>query len=240
MKMINKYIIAFATALTVMAATTSCSSDEPISDSEKTYGTLSTKSLSIDVSEIADAMSRNTGDVLMTVEILQGNDTITKYAYENLPEVVRLPVGDYTIEVHSRNTLESAAFNAPYYKGIQNFTIRENLITEVDPVICRLINTKVSIVIDDYLEQQTEGDWDVRIVADENGKSLDFRGHKLDESENAPSAGYFLVTQGNTLTATFTGTVSGNKIVMTKTVTVENPGKEHHIFTFSIKTADGR
>lgn len=238
MKMMNKYIIALAVATGLTAA--SCNSDEPTQTDYEPYGTLSTKSLSIDVSEIADGMSRNTGEVLMTVEILQGNDTITKYAYENLPEVMRLPVGDYTIEVHSRNTLESAAFDAPYYKGIQNFTIRENLITEVDPVICRLINTKVSIVIDDYLEQQTEGDWDVRVVADENGKSLDFRGHKLDESENAPSAGYFLVTQGNTLTATFTGTVSDNKIVMTKTVTVENPGKEHHIFTFSIKTADGR
>lgn len=237
----NKYIIAFATALTVMAATTSCCCDEPQSGGEEKYGTLSTGSLVIDVIESADGFARS-GDerslTPMTVYIIQGTDTITRYAYENLPDVVRLLVGEYTIEVHSRNALQKAAFDSPYYKGTQSFKINENTITEVDPVICHLINTKVSVVIDDYLEQKTEGDWDVRIVADENGSSLDFRGHKQDSSDENHSAGYFLVTKGSTLSATFTGKISGKEIEMHETATVNDPGKEHHIFKFSVKTAD--
>lgn len=241
MEMIKKYITAFATALTVMAATTSCCCDEPQTDSVEKYGTLSTGSLVVDVAESTDGIARSGDEKIltpMTVYIIQGTDTITRYAYENLPDVVRLLVGEYTVEVHSRSGLQNAAFNSPYYKGTQSFKISENTITEVDPVICHLINTKVSIVIDDYLEQKTEGDWDVRIVADENGSSLDFRGHKQDSSDENHSAGYFLVTKGSTLSATFTGMISGKKIEMYETATVNNPGKEHHIFRFSVKTAD--
>lgn len=240
MEMIKKYIIAFATALTVMVATTACSSDEPQTGGGEKYGTLSTSSLLVDI-ETLEGISRNadeSDEINWTIEIMQGSELITQYAYENMPEVVRLQVGDYTINVHSPNKLENAAFNSPYYLGTQSFTIKENVITEVEPVVCHLINTKVSIIIDDYLEQRTEGDWDVRIVANENGSSLDFRGHKQDPSEDSHSAGYFLVTKGSTLSATFTGNVSGRKIEMNETATVNNPGKEHHIFKFSVKTAD--
>ena len=162
-----------------------------------------------------------------------------KYKYNELPEVVTLPVGSYVVKAsYGGDTNEPfakpskpAGFSAPYYLGVsQTFQIENNkIIDDLDPVVCKLANVKVTINFDTSLLEQSE-EPKVSVTVGNSDGLLFYPSTK--------ESGYFAYVEGSsTLAATFTGTVEGEYTVETKTYTDIKPGT-HYSITFKLHTID--
>jgi hypothetical protein len=225
-KLLNILMLA---AMTMSFALTSC--DDPnYPGSGNDTGTLNTKGLQVNVIKAEDSIETRAGvDVsTFTVRIIDKNSGEVKnsYIYSEMPEVLTLPVGDYTLEVYNHQ-VEEAAWDSPYYYATKDFTITKNEITELGSVTCKLNNVKVSIRYTDELKALLGSDVKVHVdVANKN--SLDF-------VYNETRSGYFKYYADNkTLVATFSGTVDGFKVDAYKVLSDVAPG-QHRIITFSLK-----
>lgn len=160
-----------------------------------------------------------------------GNDTPeATYKYSEMPEVITLPAGSYVVRA-SYGDNPSAAWESPYYMGESSMVIVADEITdEVDPVVCKFSNVRVSIEFDAKLRQAMGSDAKVTVKVGESG-SLDFTVADEDRS------GYFAyVENSHTLAATFSGTVEGYPSSETKTYDNVAPGT-HYRITFRLHDA---
>lgn len=73
---------------------------------------------------------------------------IEQFVYDEMPEIVSLPVGQYTIEVASAAEATSG-FDVPFYKGDTNIVVEENKITEGISVSCKLANVMVKVTYEE-------------------------------------------------------------------------------------------
>lgn len=169
-------------------------------------GQLNCRSLSVDYinSGRETRAGVNVGD--FTVDFINESNTVVKsFLYSEMPEVVSLPVGEYTIHAEYGDNPD-AEWDAPYYIGESKnkFTIQAGKITDnVDPVECELSNIRVRVNIDDLGLGIVGNDAKVVVRAGDSG-SLTF------DKTTADKSGYFkYVTDSRTLTATFSGTVDG-------------------------------
>lgn len=237
------YNIMFAVAVAVFALS-SC--DDPNYNGESTdQGTLKTSSLSIDVdaSEVLVTASHAKNskqksvatyagiDVSsFTVRILDAKTSELKnsWTYADMPEVVTLPVGEYTIEVFNSEVKE-AAFDAPYYYDSKNFTITKNKVEELGTMTCHLENVRVSVTYSEALKNVMSDDVKVTVeVAARN--TLDFT---ADETRS----GYFRYYENNTtLVASFSGTVDGVFISEDHKIMTDVAPRKHYIINFDYKS----
>lgn len=212
----------------------SCTKDSPfdIEDTGAT-GTLLGSALKVTMNEITTkATTVDLNDV--TVAIYQeGSETAYRtYKYSQMPEIVTLPVGNYTAKATYGENL-AAAFNNPYLEGETAFTIKKDEITDkVEPIVCKIVNVKVTIRLSESLKAVAESNCRVDVKVGEVG-SLVYTMANI----NADEAGFFRYDAGsNTLAATFTGTVDGANVSETRAVVDVQPGK-HYIITFNLHDA---
>ena len=179
------------------------------------------------ISPIVSMESRAVSASNFIVKILQGNTVVSEYSsYSKMPEIVSLPVGEYTVEAYSPN-LKDAAWNAPYYYGSENFTIQKNQLTEVSTLVCYFSNIKVTIGYSDELSGMLGSD--VKVTVTIGNGTLDF----LASDPNA--AGYFkALDDENALVAVLTGTINGQYATSVQTFTDVKAGEARHI-TYSMK-----
>lgn len=136
------------------------------------------------------------------IRITRAGETVRESLFKEMPEIIDLTPGDYTISVASAAQPEVAAWEAPYYEGSQDFTIVANQIEEVKTIVCKLANVKVSIFYSDKLKAAMGPDCSVNVVVGDRG-SLDF-------APTETRSGFFAYVPGSsTLVATFRGTVDG-------------------------------
>lgn len=220
MNKILKYTI-FALAALIMAA---CGKEDPFPPSSET-GELSTKKMIVKI-ENEENVVRSAIDVsTFLVDIYRDGNIVESYVYADMPEVVTLPVGVYTVKVRS-GEVQPVAWDAPYFEGEQQFEVKAREITEVSTVVCRLANVRVSIFYDDALREALSDDTKVTVVMGENA-SIDFA---KDETRSA----YFAYVPGsNSMVATFSGTVYNGKYEQLKAYTDVAPGNHYKItYTF--------
>lgn len=198
----------------------SCSQDEPFTPGSEGEGYLNRDAMTVEFKN-AEKLIRsgetraevNIGD--FTVQIRKKaavgeGDIVKQYAYSEMPDIVALPVGEYTVNaVYGEN--EPAAWEAPYYLGDSDFSVEAGKITEnLDPVVCKLSNIRVTINFGQELAEAMGPDAKVTVRVGQSG-SLDFK------KENEGMSGYFAYTPGSqSITATFSGTVNGQFISETK------------------------
>lgn len=167
-------------------------------------GHLSLASLGLDVNTAEDLVSRADGvDVSgFTVAILNAaGDTQGQWIYSELPEIITLPVGDYTVKAYSHQ-VQKAEWDAPYYEGQTDFKIENNKIVEAQTVVCRFASVKVTVTFADDLLEHMGPDCKVTVVCNDQGE--------LQYSASETRSGYFeALPQSNTLVATFEGTIDG-------------------------------
>lgn len=158
------------------------------------------------------------------------NTNVGSWVYSSLPEIVTLPVGSYKVEVYN-SELKNADWESPYFYGSQDFIIKENDVTTVDPIVCKLSNLKVTIKYSDELKSAVGQGEDVKVnVAVGENNSLDF-------TYGETRSGYFRCdADSKTLVATFSGTVEGFYISEYKIFSDVAAG-QHRIITFSLKSA---
>ena len=153
-----------------------------------------------------------------------------EYKYADMPEVLTLPVGDYVVSAHHGDN-NVAAWEEPYYFGESTFHIEENKITdEVDPIVAKLSNIRVTIVYGPSLVNAMGADSKVSVNVGESGTMSFAAGEER-------SAYFKYVDKSQTLTATFSGTVDGQRVVETKAYDNVAPGN-HYRITFRLHTID--
>lgn len=220
----------------------SCSVEAPFqSQKEEGTGFFSKASLSLDVKSdenIKIQNSRAENDLVNNFEInfqnSENNQVYGPYLYGEMPEVISLPEGTYTVSAVYGKDLD-AEWNNPHFKGnSQEFSIvREKINTALDPIICSLQNVMVSVVFDDELVSHMSDEPEVTVYVNKDQPLVFTKSHS-----EALTPGYFKHSSVCTLTAVFKGTVDGIKLEETKTL--NNIEKGHHYrLTFARHSFNG-
>lgn len=210
---------------------TACSHEDPfIPNSTTEEGQVSLKKMLIDINA-DEQIVRSTANVNnFLVSIKKGNVIVNEYVYSEMPEVITLLVGDYTVDVIS-HIQKDAAWEEPYFVGSQNFTVMANKITELSTVVCKLSNVRVTVKFDSKLMAVMGDDCKVNVKVGQSGV--------LDFVKTETRSGYFKYDAGSTtLVATLTGTIDGNYEENFKSYVDVAPGK-HYIITYTLKSPGG-
>lgn len=218
-------------AILAVVVVTACSKEEPFPTGEyEKYGQVSMKKMLLEIAN-EETVVRSSLDVgTFIVTITRSGVVVNTYQYKDMPEILTLPVGNYVVDVKSHN-VEPAAWDKPYFEGAETFTIEENVIAEIETVVCKLANVRVTVNYDVNLKALMEADCKVNVVVGQNGV--------LDFGKDETRSGYFKYEQGsNTMVATFSGTVDGNYEENFRTYVDVAPGN-HYIITYTLHSPTG-
>lgn len=210
---------------------TACSNREtpfiPDEEIDVPTGQLSTAELLLSVTIDDDVRTRAVETDNFIVEIRKGEVLKYSYTYSALPEVITLSEGtDYTVLVKSHEKAEEAAWEAPFYTGVQSFAIEANKVTQVEKVVCKRDNVRVTVNYTSELKGLMSDDSNVIVDAGE-GRSVNLSFGK-DETRD----GYFAHNDSwNTLAARFVGTINGQEVDLAKLYDNVRPG-DHFIITY--------
>lgn len=226
-------------ALGLWGATTSCSDNWTDNLANDVAGTLNIGTLQASVDageegkEDTGALKKTSSRAVISlsdyiVEVIAADgQTVKSWTYSKLPPVETFTPGTYTVRVKS-HTLADAEWDKPYYVGEQQFQIQANKVTDVDPIVCRRGNVRVSVFYTNDLLNASNNGTDLKItITSTPGTSLEF-------SPAETRSGYFAVSDDlKTLKVHFTGTVNGMTEDFTKTLTDLKPG-QHRKITFGL------
>ncbi len=217
--------------LTVAAMIGFCACDNGLDPQPQAQGQLKLSSMAVEVDEAENVISRagvNTDNFIVVIKNTAG-EIRGKYSFAEMPEIISLPVGDYTIDVNSHE-LQKAEWDKPYYSGRKEFKITDGNITEIGTVTCKFASLKVSVAYTADLKEAMGADCRVTVVANDEGR--------LEYLPDENRIGCFAVIEGsNTLVASFTGTVKGSEIHTNKIFNTVAPG-QHYKITFGIKNGN--
>ncbi len=228
----NKYI-KISLSLAIVAMLGACAKDEPFTGKDyQGEGKVLKSALTLEINN-ADGVQRfyaRTRAVApsvddFTVDFTREGETspYVSYTYKNMPEIVTLPAGAFTAVAHYGENA-AQAWEEPYFYGETKFIVVADKITDdVEPIVAKLNNIRVTIKFDSSLRNVMGSDAKVTVKVGESG-SLDFTASDEERS------GYFAyVENSNSLTATFTGLVEGFNVVETKGYDNVAPGSHYNI-----------
>ncbi|MDE6785997.1 MAG: DUF4493 domain-containing protein, partial [Muribaculaceae bacterium] len=224
-------------SLATIALLTGCANESPFVDVKTAgqTGSLMTRCLApkltntdgVEVGTRADVPSTDDFKVVITrnggsASTYSSTPGSVEYKYSEMPEVLTLPVGDYKVYAHHGEN-KPAAWDEPYYYGESTFGIDANKITDdVDPIVAKLANIRVTIVFHPSLISAMSADSKVEVKVGNQGV-LTFT------PTESRSAYFKYVKNSSTLAATFTGIVDGADVVETKTEDNVAPGNHYRI-----------
>lgn len=221
-------------AAAAFAGLTSCSDTWTNDLAEEEKGTLNTESILASVNtyeaEKEDAQgakapeSRAVTDLSpFIVEVVKSDGSkVASWTYATMPPAPTFAVGTYTVRVKSHNP-QPVEWEKPYYAGEQQFQIKANDVTDVDPIVCTLANVRVSISVTEALKNASADDVNITISG-EPGVDLEY-------GLNETRSGYFAYTEGlSTMKVHFEGTVSGAREDFTHVLKDIKPGQHRKVF----------
>lgn len=224
-------------AAAAFAGLTSCSDTWTNDLAEEEKGTLNTESILASVNtyeaEKEDAQgakapeSRAVTDLSpFIVEVVKSDGSkVASWTYATMPPAPTFAVGTYTVRVKSHNP-QPVEWEKPYYAGEQQFQIKANDVTDVDPIVCTLANVRVSISVTEALKNASADDVKITISG-EPGVDLEY-------GLNETRSGYFAYTEGlSTMKVHFEGTVSGAREDFTHVLKEVKPG-QHRVVNFAL------
>lgn len=228
----KSYILPIFAAAILAAG---CSKEDPFGgNGDRGEGQFLKSALSMDID--ADGISvrttraaeANVDDFTVLFQSVELAQPI-KYRYGDMPEIVTLPAGSYTVTAtYGEN--RDAAWDSPHFLGTSDqFTVNPMEITSyVEPIVCKLENIMVSIDFDDLLREHMSKDSYVEVKVGQSSSLL----FGLTEAD-AKKAGYFMHSDEKTLVAVFHGSVDGSSIVETKSMRDIEKGN-HYKITFKL------
>lgn len=225
-------------AAAAFAGFTSCSDTWTNDLAEEEKGTLNTESILASVNtyeaEKEDAQgakapeSRAVTDLSpFIVEVVKSDGSkVASWTYATMPPAPTFAVGTYTVRVKSHNP-QPVEWEKPYYAGEQQFQIKANDVTDVEPIVCTLANVRVSIEVTEALKKASAGDVKITFTG-EPGVDLEF-------APDETRSGYFAYTEGlSTMKVHFEGTVSGAREDFTHVLKDIQPG-QHRLVKFALR-----
>lgn len=204
----NIYTIIISAAA-VMTGLASCEKESAFVLNEG-EGMLDCESMTVEYinggRQVRSAEDNVTVDKFMIKFVNSSNDTISKYGYTELPTVVSLPVGEYTIHAEYGNDV-IANWDSPFFHGkSEKITIESQKIKKhAQTISCKLSNIRVAVNFDNLTDVVNPKVTVVAGEADDSG-SLDY----TPTTQTNGQIGYFKVGNSSTLSATFSGTVTNS------------------------------
>lgn len=223
-----------------VALLTGCAKEAPFSaKSVEETGTLNMTSLTLTLTNAGGTETGTRADVPSTddfkvVITRQGSSAYSSYSsnagsveykYSEMPEVLTLPVGKYKVYAHHGDN-KPCAWEEPYYYGESSFDIGANKITDdVDPIIAKLSNIRVSIVFHPSL---------LSAMSDDSKVDVKVGDQTLTFTPTEKRSAYFkYLDNSQTIAATFRGEVDGSQVEETHTDENVAPGN-HYRITFRL------
>lgn len=167
------------------------------------------------------------------INFLRNDGTNVKTVkYGEMPDIIMLPQGTYTISATYGDKSLDAAWNNPVFDGISGeFNVTKDEISTIDPIKCYLSNVKVNIDFSSLLTDAMSDDSYVEVkVANRTGLQYN--------KETGNKSGYFRVENEETLVATFNGKINGADVSETKSLSNITSGCLYQI-TFKLHSTNG-
>lgn len=151
---------------------------ESMEDIVNAKGNLSLSSMKVGVNLDVDVVyldSRAVSEIDLSNYIVTIYDKYSQRAgqwvYSEMPEIVSLAVGTYTVEVKSAAE-PSNGFDIPYYKGTATCEVKENQVTEGLEISCKLANMLFTVEYDESFQDKISEDVVTTITIGENSLQI--------------------------------------------------------------------
>lgn len=229
----NIFLICL-TLMAVLFTFSACHSEKMETGATDVTGQLSLASMKMEVDLKVDTVypqSRAGVDVsnfLLTIKNSQG-EQVEQYTYSEMPEIISLPVGTYTVVASSAEAATNG-FDVPFYTGsTEQFTIKENELTEVSALTCRLANVMISVEYDEELRKLMGEDVVTNVKIGDN--SLDI------PSSETRKAYLIAPASAGSMDITLKGTIDGESVTEVKRVDNVQAG-QYNIIKYVLNSVD--
>lgn len=229
----NIFLICL-TLMAVLFTFSACHSEKMETGATDVTGQLSLASMKMEVDLKVDTVypqSRAGVDVsnfLLTIKNSQG-EQVEQYTYSEMPEIISLPVGTYTVVASSAEAATNG-FDVPFYTGsTEQFTIKENELTEVSALTCRLANVMISVEYDEELRKLMGEDVVTTVKIGENSVDI--------PSSETRKAYLIAPASASSMEITLKGTIDGESVTEVKRVENVQAG-QYNIIKYVLSPVD--
>lgn len=229
----NIFLICL-TLMAVLFTFSACHSEKMETGTTDVTGQLSLASMKMEVDLKVDTVypqSRAGVDVsnfLLTIKNSQG-EQVEQYTYSEMPEIISLPVGTYTVVASSAEAATNG-FDVPFYTGsTEQFTIKENELTEVSALTCRLANVMISVEYDEELR---------KLMGEDVVTTVKIGDHSLDIPSSETRKAYLIApASAGSMDITLKGTIDGESVTEVKRVENVQAG-QYNIIKYVLSPVD--
>lgn len=237
----NIFLICL-TLMAVLFTFSACHSEKMETGATDVTGQLSLASMKLEVDLKVDAVypqSRAGVDVsnfLLTIKNSQG-EQVEQYTYSEMPEIISLPVGTYTVVASSAEAATNG-FDVPFYTGsTEQFTIKENELTEVSALTCRLANVMISVEYDEELRKLMGEDVVTTVTIKEKTKDM-IKEYSLDIPSSETRKAYLIAPASvSPMDITLKGTIDGEFVTEVNRVDEVQAG-QYNIIKYTLSPVD--
>lgn len=230
----NIFLICL-TLMAVLFTFSACHSEKMETGATDVTGQLSLASMKMEVDlkvdTVAYPQSRAGVDVsnfLLTIKNSQG-EQVEQYTYSEMPEIISLPVGTYTVVASSAEAATNG-FDVPFYTGsTEQFTIKENELTEVSALTCRLANVMISVEYDEELR---------KLMGEDVVTTVKIGDNSLDIPSSETRKAYLIApASAGSMDITLKGTIDGESVTEVKRVDNVQAG-QYNIIKYVLSPVD--
>lgn len=229
----NIFLICL-TLMAVLFTFSACHSEKMETGATDVTGQLSLASMKLEVDLKVDTVypqSRAGVDVsnfLLTIKNSQG-EQVEQYTYSEMPEIISLPVGTYTVVASSAEAATNG-FDVPFYTGsTEQFTIKENELTEVSALTCRLANVMISVEYDEELR---------KLMGEDVVTTVKIGDNSLDIPSSETRKAYLIApASAGSMDITLKGTIDGESVTEVKRVDNVQAG-QYNIIKYVLNSVD--
>lgn len=237
----NIFLICF-TLMVVLFTFSACHSEKMETGATDVTGQLSLASMKMEVDLKVDTVypqSRAGVDVsnfLLTIKNSQG-EQVEQYTYSEMPEIISLPVGTYTVVASSAEAATNG-FDVPFYTGsTEQFTIKENELTEVSALTCRLANVMISVEYDEELRKLMGEDVVTTVTIKEKTQDM-IKEYSLDIPSSETRKAYLIAPASvSPMDITLKGTIDGEFVTEVNRVDEVQAG-QYNIIKYTLSPVD--
>lgn len=238
----NIFLICF-TLMAVLFTFSACHSEKMETGATDVTGQLSLASMKMEVDLKVDTVypqSRAGVDVsnfLLTIKNSQG-EQVEQYTYSEMPEIISLPVGTYTVVASSAEAATNG-FDVPFYTGsTEQFTIKENELTEVSALTCRLANVMISVEYDEELRKLMGEDVVTTVTIKEKTQDMIIKEYSLDIPSSETRKAYLIAPASvSPMDITLKGTIDGEFVTEVNRVDEVQAG-QYNIIKYTLSPVD--
>lgn len=198
-------------------------------------------SIHLENSPVVEVLTKAEGDAVSVDEFnvyVSSSNATFSYVYKNMPPVITVPVGFYTVS--AENVSETASLTAPDKWGQVRYagtSESKEVVAGLNPtnfsLTCRMANTAVSVVFGENIDKHFK---DYRITAyTVDTRKLEYTPENT--SGETPAVGYF--SSGVALNYVFTGTYIIDDEPMTITGSKTLQAATHLHLTFRMSEQNG-